>query len=145
MVHSFGVAELKDRPVYSSDGEKIGDVSDIFVDDQSSQPEWVSIGTGVLGMKNRLVPIEGASLTADGLRVPFAKDRVKDAPDVDIEHDHLAQSDENDLYEYYGLRRSMGSSSASMSSTPGRASGTMTGTTGAAGNPRLRRWRDTRF
>jgi sporulation protein YlmC with PRC-barrel domain len=146
MVDHFQVAEIKGRPVYASDGEKIGDVSDVFVDDQTRQPEWVSIGTGIFGMKNRLVPIEGASFTAEGLRVPFDKDRVKDAPDVDIDHDHLAQSDENDLYEYYGLRRGMGSTSAggmSSGTTQGRMGDSMASGTSPGARPRLRKWTDT--
>jgi uncharacterized protein (TIGR02271 family) len=38
-----------------------------------------------------------------GLTVPFTKDTVKDAPNVDPDDGHLSQDEERALYEHYGL------------------------------------------
>jgi uncharacterized protein (TIGR02271 family) len=38
--------------------------------------------------------------------VPFSKDKVKDAPNVDLDGRHLDESEEQRLYEYYGLSSS---------------------------------------
>jgi uncharacterized protein (TIGR02271 family) len=91
-------------PLYSSDGEKIGKVEEIFYDEATGRPEWIGIGTGFFGTKRVLVPVQGASVDADGFRVPHTKERVKDSPD--IESDEISESSERALYEYYGLESS---------------------------------------
>lgn len=93
--------QMQGEAVYSSEGEKIGTVEEVFYDEQTNTPEWIGIGTGFLGTKRVLVPIEGATSGEDGLTVPFAKDQVKDSPDVD--GDEIGQDTEAELYAHYGL------------------------------------------
>jgi uncharacterized protein (TIGR02271 family) len=95
------LADMRGMPVYDSAGEKIGQVEEIFYDDQTDQPEWIGIGTGFFGTKRVLVPVEGASQSGDGLTVRYSKQQVKDSPDIDS--DELSQSTEQELYSYYGL------------------------------------------
>lgn len=87
--------------VYSSDGEKIGSVEEIYVDDQTDRPEWIGLGTGFFGTKRVLVPVEGASMREGGVLVPYSKDQVKDSPDIDS--DEISQETEGQLYSHYGL------------------------------------------
>src|SRR5688500_12084087 len=87
---------LRGADVYSQDGEKIGSVEQIFVDEQTRRPEWIGLGTGFFGTKRVLVPVEGSSLTEEQVTVPYAKDHVKDAPDVDA--DEISQETEAALY-----------------------------------------------
>lgn len=96
--------EARGRPVLDSAGEKIGKVEDIYYDEETNEPEWIGIGTGMFGSKHALVPVQGASLTADGYTVPYAKDKVKDSPDIDSEE--ISQETEAELYSYYGLQYS---------------------------------------
>ena len=49
------------------------------------------------------MPVQNARMDGDSVIVPFPKDKVKDAPSVDLDGGHLDQSDEQRLYEYYGL------------------------------------------
>src|SRR5687768_8024293 len=92
---------MRGAPVYDSAGEKIGDVEEIFWDEQTRRPEWIGIGTGFFGTKRVLVPVSGAEQSDDGLRVPFAKDQVKDSPDNDS--DEISQETERDLASHYGV------------------------------------------
>ena len=94
--------QIRGKPLYSSEGEKIGDIEDVFLDDQSHRPEWVRIGVGLLGMKNVLVPIEAITREGDGLKVSYSKDKVKDAPKVDA--NYISPEEEGELYQYYGLQ-----------------------------------------
>ena len=87
--------------VYSADGEKIGSVEEIFVDDQTEQPEWIGLGTGLFGTKRVLVPVEGASMREGGVLVPYSKEQVKGSPDIDS--DEIGQDTEAQLYSHYGL------------------------------------------
>jgi len=88
--------------VYDADGTKIGTASEVFLDDQSGDPEWVTVKTGLLGTKETFVPIRDAELTGDGLRVPVTKAQVKDAPKIDTDG-HLSPQEEEELYRYYGV------------------------------------------
>ena len=95
------VQEMRGTPVFSSDGEKIGKVEEIFVDEQTRKPEWIGIGTGFFGTKRVLVPTQGANVKSDGFTIPYPKDQVKDSPHIDS--DDLSQETERDLYAHYGL------------------------------------------
>jgi uncharacterized protein (TIGR02271 family) len=88
--------------VYDADGTKIGTASEVFLDDQSGNPEWVTVKTGLFGTKETFVPIREADLTGDGLRVPVSKAQVKDAPKIDTDG-HLSPQEEEELYRYYGV------------------------------------------
>jgi uncharacterized protein (TIGR02271 family) len=93
------VAELRGAPVYDSAGEKIGKVEEIFYDYETNEPEWIGLGTGFFGTKRVLVPVQGANISDDGVSVPYTKDKVKDAPDVDS--DEISGATEQELYAYY--------------------------------------------
>jgi uncharacterized protein (TIGR02271 family) len=96
--------QMRDAPVFDTTGDKIGSVEELFYDEQTGQPEWIGIGTGFFGTKRVLVPVEGASVEGDGIRVPYEKDKVKDSPDID--GDEISQERERELYSYYGVSHS---------------------------------------
>ena len=98
------LSELRGRPVYSADADKIGKVEEIFYDEQTNQPEWIGLGTGFFGTKRVLVPVQGADSREDGLYVPYSKEQVKGAPDIDA--DEISQETEQSLYAHFGLEYS---------------------------------------
>ena len=97
--------ELVDR-----DGDKIGSISDIYLDRESNQPEWATVKTGLFGLRHTFVPIRNATSEGDIVRIPFEKDHVKNAPNVDP-GEELSQAEERELYEHYGVDYSEGRSS----------------------------------
>ncbi|MFG2502139.1 DUF2382 domain-containing protein [Streptomyces sp. NPDC048441] len=121
---------------YDRTGEKIGSVEQVYLDDRSGRPEWVTVKTGFFGMKQSFVPLAGARRQDDQLHVTATKEAVKEAPRVDADQ-HLEPGQENDLYDHYGLARPTGTKPRSAPAASGRASagtGTATGTgTAAAG------------
>ena len=88
-------------PVLDKDGEKIGKVEEVFYDEQTNEPEWIGLGTGFFGAKRVLVPVRGAEVGEDAVTVPYEKDRVKDAPDIDA--NDVSMDTERALYAHYGL------------------------------------------
>lgn len=90
------------QDVYDEAGQKIGSAGEVYLDDETGQPEWVTVRTGMFGTKESFVPIRDADLTDQGLRVPVSKDRVKDAPKIDTDG-HLSPQEEQELYRYYGM------------------------------------------
>ena len=74
------------RDAYDADGDKVGEITDIYYDDATGRPEWVAVKTGLFGMKRTFVPIHGSQPYGEGdLRLAFDKDMIKDAPRVDPE------------------------------------------------------------
>lgn len=94
------LAELHGSPVFDQSGDKIGKVEEIYYDEASNRAEWIGIGTGFLGTKRVLVPVEGAQASDEGVTVPYAKDMVKDSPDIDS--DPIDPASEQALHSYYG-------------------------------------------
>jgi uncharacterized protein (TIGR02271 family) len=90
-----------DADVIDVDGDKIGSLDNIYMDRATGQPEWLAVKTGLFGTKSTFVPIEGAGADGDDLRVPYAKDLVKDAPNVDEDDGFLPPEEERRLYEHY--------------------------------------------
>jgi len=148
-MNSVRLDEMRDAPVYDNAGEKIGTVEEIFYDHQSNVPEWIGIGTGFFGTKRVLVPVSGAQVTDEGLMVAYAKDHVKDSPDID--DDEISEQTEADLTAYYGLDyRSREESAATAREATGGESVTRAeeeievGKRAVdAGSARLRKWVET--
>src|SRR4051794_34524780 len=93
--------------VYGKDGAKIGSAGQVYLDDESGAPEWVSVRTGLFGTKESFVPLSEATFSDDRIEVPFDKERVKDAPQIDPDGS-LSRAEEDELYTYYGLAASGG-------------------------------------
>jgi uncharacterized protein (TIGR02271 family) len=102
MIGTDTISRVIGKDVYDQDGDKIGSASEVYLDDESGQPEWVTVRTGLFGTKESFVPIRDADLTDDGVRVSVSKAKVKDAPKVDADG-HLSPEEEEELYRYYGL------------------------------------------
>ncbi|HEX6970468.1 MAG TPA: PRC and DUF2382 domain-containing protein [Micromonosporaceae bacterium] len=106
MISQETVATLYGSEVYDRNDEKVGTIGQVYAAEETRQPAWVSVRTGMLGQRESLVPIEGAQWEGDRrLRVPYDKAQIKAAPHVDsgdnrpIESDDLAR-----LYQHYDLQ-----------------------------------------
>jgi uncharacterized protein (TIGR02271 family) len=102
MIGTDTISRVIGQDVYDEAGQKIGSASEVYLDDETGQPEWVTVRTGLFGTKESFVPIRNADLTNEGVRVPVSKDRVKDAPKIDTDG-HLSPQEEQELYNYYGM------------------------------------------
>jgi uncharacterized protein (TIGR02271 family) len=88
---------------YDNAGEKIGKVGQLFLDDQTGRPEFITVNTGLFGTKETFVPVENATIENDSFVLPFSKDKIKDAPSVELDGNHLSEQEEEQLFEYYGM------------------------------------------
>jgi stress response protein YsnF len=85
-----------------ADGDKIGTIESIYLDDETGEPEWALVNTGLFGTKSSFVPLAQASSSGDQVQVPYDKQLVKDAPRVDPDQ-HLSETEEQQLWRHYGL------------------------------------------
>ena len=84
------------------DGDRIGNIDAIYVDDQTGEPEWALVNTGFFGTRSTFVPIAQATALGDQVQVPYEKQLVKDAPNMDPDG-HLSEQEEQELWRHYGL------------------------------------------
>jgi len=108
--------------VLGSDGEKIGSIGQVYLDDQTGEPSWVTAKTGLFGTSESFVPLQGADVDGDDVRVPYTKQHVKDAPRIESDG-NLSPEEEDRLYSHYEI----GGGTAGYTET---TTGTTTGTVG---------------
>jgi uncharacterized protein (TIGR02271 family) len=121
-VRSWQGATMVDR-----DGDKVGTIEAIYLDDQTGQPEWALVNTGLFGTRSSFVPITQAAASGDQVQVPYDKQRINDAPNLDPDG-HLSEAEEQQLWRHYGLDYPTGDADT-VAGTAGTAE-----TTGTAGD-----------
>jgi uncharacterized protein (TIGR02271 family) len=101
-VTQFDPNTLSGATVRGASGDKIGTVAQVYVDDRTSEPEWVTVKTGLLGTKESFVPLRAARFDGAELVVEASKKQVSGAPAID-DDGHLSEQDEAEIYRYYGI------------------------------------------
>ena len=91
--------------VYDRNGDKIGKVDDLFVD-ENDQPEYVGVKMGFLGLEGTsLIPIELARVDENDRRIEVSvgKAQVKEGPSFNDDEDITPDYEQRGGYgDYYG-------------------------------------------
>ncbi|MGY2067743.1 DUF2382 domain-containing protein [Blastococcus sp. SYSU DS0619] len=101
MITEHQLSDVIGSTAVGPDG-KLGTVGEVYLDDETGRPEWATVRTGMFGTKETFVPLADADISGEELRVPYAKDKIKNAPHIDTDG-HLSPAEETELYRYYGL------------------------------------------
>jgi uncharacterized protein (TIGR02271 family) len=118
-----------DGNVVAPDGSKIGAIGQVYLDDQTGDPSWVTAKTGLFGTSQSFVTLEGATLQGRDIQVAFDEHKVKGAPRVD-DDGALSPQEEDELYTYYGVGTTDTSVHTDASDVVDRDATVTTGTTG---------------
>jgi uncharacterized protein (TIGR02271 family) len=102
MTTTQDITRYRGATLVDRDGDKIGSIDEIYLDQDTGRPEWLAVKTGMFGTRLSFVPIAEANESGDAIRVPYEKGQVKDAPNVDADGE-LSQREEAELYRHYGL------------------------------------------
>ena len=81
-------------------GGKLGKIGQIYVDDRSGEPLWVTISTGLFGTRQSFAPLYGSQPDGENLRLAVTKDMVSGAPGVEADG-HIQPEENEALYTYY--------------------------------------------
>jgi uncharacterized protein (TIGR02271 family) len=95
--------DWRGRDIIDADGDKVGTLEELFRDEDTQEPEWAVVRTGMFGTKLSFVPIQGAEPRGEDVQVLFSKAQIKDAPRIDDSDGQLSQDEEARLYDHYGL------------------------------------------
>jgi uncharacterized protein (TIGR02271 family) len=133
VVHHNAAEGLVGHKVLDDEGQSIGKIKQVLLDERTNEPTWVSVHTGLFGMKETLVPLQGARYVEEDIQIPYDKATVKDAPNIDGGHD-LTEREKAEISDYFArhgnVPRQAGGESDRM--TGAAAGGT------AAGGPGMR-------
>src|ERR687895_2995480 len=111
--------KYEDYKVYDNQGEKIGKVDDLFVD-ETEREEYIGVKMGFLGLKSTLIPMDIVRVNEGErtIEVSESKDHVRNAPSFDDDED-ITPDYEDRIRSHFGLE-SLG--------TPGDSYGAYSGT-----------------
>jgi uncharacterized protein (TIGR02271 family) len=90
------------RTLKARNGDKIGKIDSLYVDEQTDRPEWALVNTGLFGSKSSFVPIAGAAPEGEDVVAQVEAEQVKDAPKMDPDGD-LSEEQEAELFRHYGI------------------------------------------
>jgi uncharacterized protein (TIGR02271 family) len=96
------VQSWQGRTMVDPAGDKLGTIDAIYLDDETGQPEWATVTSGLFSAKTAFVPLAQAQDIGDSVQVPYDKQQVTDAPSPQADG-QLSQDDEAELYRHYGL------------------------------------------
>jgi hypothetical protein len=102
MVSPQNLADWRGKALLDSDGEKIGKLEYLYVDNETDEPQFGTVKEGVIGKHITFVPLADATVSPDSLQVTVTKGAVKDAPNIDS-GEELTADQEADLYRHFGM------------------------------------------
>ena len=114
-----GIDRYVGRPLFSSDGEKIGSVEVFYNNRLTDVAEWIGVSAGFLGNRLVVVPVAGSDYQDDGVHVPYTKQVIGDAPPVEVT-DGLTAEGETLLDTYFGLGANEAEANAPEDEAPNR-------------------------
>jgi uncharacterized protein (TIGR02271 family) len=102
MIDNDSISRLFGARVTDRDGDKIGTVQQVYIDQTDGHAQFVTVNTGLFGTSESFVPVEDATFAGDDLTVAYDKATVKDAPRIDADG-ALSDDEEARLYSHFGL------------------------------------------
>jgi hypothetical protein len=112
MLDVEAINEWRGQDVVDPDDQKIGRLEEIYYDRHSDAPGFACVATGLFGRRLTFVPLEGASMSRNHVRVAYPAAVVKDAPSVEPDG-QLTVAEEAALFDHYGLEGALGDETVS--------------------------------
>ena len=90
------------RVMFDRDSNRIGEVVDIYLDNETGRPEWAVVRTGLFGLRSTFAPLAEATEVGDQVQIRQERALIKDAPNIEPDG-QLSEAEEAELYRHYGL------------------------------------------
>jgi uncharacterized protein (TIGR02271 family) len=122
-------ARVIGHKVLDAEGHKIGQADEVYLDDSTGTPQWVTVKGGRFGGKGHFAPLGGAVLVDNEVRLAYVKAQVDSAPELETGR-HLSVEEELTLYQHYGLGQPEPTRAGMQASAAAVGAADMTGRTG---------------
>lgn len=96
------LGEMYDAEVVDEGGQKVGGLDQVYLDNSTGTPAWISVRTGWWGGRRIFCPVSNAVVDGGHIRVPYSVAMIKDAPEIPCDG-HLTEDEEEQLYDYYSV------------------------------------------
>jgi len=106
MITKEQARQLPGQELLDRDGDRIGEISRVFVDDTTAEPSWVTVKTGWFGLSESFVPLTGVQTMGRDLRAAYDSATIKEAPRFPKD-EPLTQRDQEALGSHYGLSQAV--------------------------------------
>jgi PRC-barrel domain protein len=107
----FPAENLRDwrgQKVIDPEGSRIGELEAVYVDTATDQPAFATVKVGMIGFHRLVfVPLVGATVLPDAVRVRYDKKLVGGAPSIETDGE-LTAADEPAVFTYYDLPHAPG-------------------------------------
>lgn len=100
MALNVSATQLNQAVLWAAGQHKVGVIHQVYADNLTEEPTFVSVIIGVFGSKETYVPLHEATWGEHGLSVPYTKQVIKQAPSADPDRE-LDSEDEQLIYHYY--------------------------------------------
>jgi len=103
MFQAENLRDWRGSRIIDPEGDKIGKLEAIYVDTTTDEPVFATVEVGMIG-RHRLafVPLSGATVSPDAVRVRYRKKLVHGAPSIDSDGE-LTREDEPAVFAHYDL------------------------------------------
>ena len=127
------VHNLTGATAYDQAGQKVGQVATVYQDQATGEPEWLTVKTGLFGMKETFVPLALARTRGEGeVELAADKDTITAAPKIDPDGE-LSPAEEEQLFSHYALGDSGSRSQGGLPETGGHTAAEAYGAPGTEG------------
>jgi hypothetical protein len=96
------LADWRGQDVVDQQGEKLGKLDDVLYDGESDDPSFAAVKSGTLSKHLTYLPLLGASVGREYVRVRYSKDGLKKAPSFDPEL-QLTAEDEASIFGFFQM------------------------------------------
>jgi hypothetical protein len=96
------ISEWRGQDVLDPEDHRVGRLEEIYYDRHANSPGFACVKTGLFGRRLSFVPLTGASMSRDHIRVAYPADEIKRAPNVEPDG-QLTAEEEAALFAHYGL------------------------------------------
>ncbi len=94
------VQQFIGRTAVDTEGNKVGKIGQVYLDDRTGLPLWITVATGMLGTRQSFAPISGSRFDGEQVTLAVSKDLIKDAPSID-DDGQIDASEQEALYRHY--------------------------------------------
>lgn len=97
----WAVADWLGKVIVDRGGNRIGKLQDVYVDVETDEAQFGTVKEGIFTRHLTFVPLAGVRVTPEGLQVTATREQVRSAPDIQLQGEELAQTDESTLYHHF--------------------------------------------
>ncbi|MFE9637256.1 PRC-barrel domain-containing protein [Streptomyces sp. NPDC006463] len=105
MITQEQVTAMVGCAAYTDQGQRVGGVDYVLVDDTTGRPEWARLTDRASGLGGVFVPLRHAVLEDQRLVLPYAVSLIERAPCAALDCGSvLSVAEEQQLFAHYGIR-----------------------------------------